>query len=149
MFRHDCLCETLFIGTTTEIQFSYSLPLKLHSYTVQAYQAYCIDSQVCFHRQLFLSLSNYEGALLVPWSHWMALIRVCVVPNCSQRLSWLVLWNCHLLNTQHGCLCLNGGLNLPLTAHPPHHPYHPLIRAMHVITVAVKNAAENPAALAS
>ena len=22
----------------------------------------------------------------------MALIRICVVPNCSQRLSWLILW---------------------------------------------------------
>ena len=49
---------------------------------------------------------------------------------------------CRLLNTQHGCLCLNGSLNLPPTAHP-------LIHAIRVITVALRKAAENPPVLAS
>ena len=32
--------KTILIGTKTEIQFIYSLTLKLHSSTVQAHQAY-------------------------------------------------------------------------------------------------------------
>ena len=49
-----------------------------------------IDSQVCFHRWLLSNLlSNHEGALQGMWSHWMALIRMCVVPNCSQWMSRL------------------------------------------------------------
>ena len=51
-----------------------------------------IDSQVCFHRGLFSSLSNRERAPQGLWSHWMALIRICVVPNCSQPLSRPILW---------------------------------------------------------
>ena len=51
-----------------------------------------IDSQVCFHRGLFSSLSNRERAPQGLWSHWMALIRMCVVPNCSQPLSRPILW---------------------------------------------------------
>ena len=59
---------------------------------------------------------------------------------------------CHLLNTHYCCLCLNRMLNQPAAAHPPpppnpppsthpSHPLllsHPLIRAIHNITVAMK-----------
>ena len=60
-----------------------------------------------------------------------------------------------LLNTQRCFLCLNGSLGPSSVSHsppPPHAPLphaHPLIRAIHDITVAVKKAAQNPAVLAS
>ena len=52
-----------------------------------------------------------------------------------------------LLNTQCCFLCLNGSLNVPLASHPSPHPLppiHPLIRAIHDITVVVKKVAQNP-----
>ena len=69
----------------------------------------------------------------------MALIRVCVVPKCSQRLSQPIYpvdcdCLCHLLDTHYCCLCLNGSLkalNPPLASHP-------LMHAICDITVAVK-----------
>ena len=55
---------------------------------------------------------------------------------------------CHLLGTHHCCMSPNGTLNPPLASHPPLPPSHPLIRAIHDITVAEK-AAQNPAVLDS
>ena len=53
---------------------------------------------------------------------------------------------CHLLDTHHCCLCLNGSLNLPLVSYSPPQPpaslTHPLIRAISDITVTVKNLLE-------
>ena len=75
----------------------------------------------------------------------MALIRMCVVPNCSHRLSWPILWIVTVCATywKHitaTCLCLNGSLNPPSASrHPPLlPPTHSLIRAICDITVAVK-----------
>ena len=99
----------------------------------------------------------------------MALIRMCVVPNCSQRLSRPVLWIvavfatywthttavCVLMLAHYCFLCLNGSLNPPSASHTPLPPpiplppTHPLIRAICDITVAVKKVAQNPAVLAS
>ena len=80
-----------------------------------------IDSQVCFHRGLFSSLSNHEGA---QQGH--------VDCDCL----------CHLLDTHYRCLCLNGStFGFP--------PTHPFIRAICDVTVAVKKLAQNPAVLAS
>ena len=80
----------------------------------------------------------------------MALIRMCVVPNCSQRPSWPSPVDCdclcHLLDTEYCCLCPSGSLN-PLSASHP--PTHPLIRTIYDITVAMKKVAQNPAVLAS
>ena len=82
----------------------------------------------------------------------MALIRMCVVPNCSQRLSWPILWIVAVCatyvwtHTTDGCV-FNGSLNL-LSASHPRHP-HPLICAICDIKVAVKKVAQNPAMLAS
>ena len=127
-----------------------------------------IDSQVCFHRGLFSSLSNRERAPQGLWSHWMALIRMCVVPNCSQSLSRLILWIvavCATYWTHSTAVCfLMVGLtrlrlpthprHSPATlppAHPPpsHLPTHPLIHAICDITVTVKKVAQKPAVLAS
>ena len=80
----------------------------------------------------------------------MALIRMCVVPNCSsQRLSRPVLWIvavCATYWTHTTAVCV---LMVALTClRLPTYP-HPLIRAICDITVAVKKVAQNPAVLAS
>ena len=80
----------------------------------------------------------------------MALIRMCVVPNCSQQLSRPVLWFvavCATYWTHTTAVCV---LMVALThLRLPTHPRHPLIRAICDITVAVKKVAQNPAVLAS
>ena len=68
------------------------LTLKLHSRISRYTKNMGIDSQVCFHRGLFSSLSNHERAPQGLWRQWMALIRMCVMLNCSQRLSRSTLW---------------------------------------------------------
>ena len=113
-----------------------------------------IDSQVCFHRGLFSSLSNYECAPQGLWSQWMALIRMCVVPNYSQQLSQPILWivvvcATYQTNTTVACLLMVALTRLQLPTHPrhppPHHPppTHPLICAICDITVAVKKLLKN------
>ena len=59
----------------------------------------------------------------------MALIRMCVVPNCSQRLYRPILWivtACATYWTHSTALCLNGSLSPPSASHPPPPPLHPL-----------------------
>ena len=78
----------------------------------------------------------------------MALIRMCVVPNCSQRLSRLILWivavcATYWTHTTAACLLMVASTCLWLPTHPP------LIRAICDITVAVKKVAQNPAVLVS
>ena len=71
----------------------------------------------------------------------MALIRMCVVPNCSQPLSRPILWIvavCATYWTHSTAVCL-----------PPPPPAHPLIHAICDITVTVKKVAQKPAVLAS
>ena len=84
----------------------------------------------------------------------MALIRMCVVPNCSQQLSWPILWivtACATYGTGHTVLLSVSSmvvltcLQLPT----PLSPTHPLIGAICGITVAVKKVAQNPMVLAS
>ena len=82
-----------------------------------------IDSQVCFHRGLFSSLSNRERAPQGLWSHWMALIRMCVVPNCSQPLSRPILWIVAVCATYwtHStavCLLMVGFIIFVVSLHP-------------------------------
>ena len=89
----------------------------------------------------------------------MALIRMCEVPHCSQRLSWPILCivtACATYWAHSTAVCVfNGSLNLPLASHPPPLPLAPLPPAYHLIhaicdiTVAVKKVAQNPAVLAS
>ena len=86
----------------------------------------------------------------------MALIRRCLVPNCSQRLSWPILWIVAVCATYWTystavCLLMVGltRLRLPTYPHHPHHPRHPLIHAICDITVAVKKVTQKPAVLAS
>ena len=86
----------------------------------------------------------------------MALIRMCVVPNCSQRLSWPILWivTAYVTYWTHGtavCVLMIALTHLQrhTTATTPLPPTHPLICAICDITVAVKEVAENPAVLAS
>ena len=79
----------------------------------------------------------------------MALIRMCVVPNCSQQLSRPILWIvavCATYWTHSTAVSLNGGVGPP-SASPP--PPHPLIHAICDITVTVKKVAQKPAVLAS
>ena len=102
----------------------------------------------------------------------MALIRMCVVPNYSQRLSWPILWivavcatywtntiAIYVIMVALTCLRLPTHPPPPPPTHsptptthpppPPPPPTHPLIRAICDITVAVKKVAQNPAVLAS
>ena len=79
----------------------------------------------------------------------MALIRMCVVPNCSQQLSRPVRWFvavCATCWTHTTAVCLLmvalARLRLPT-------PTPLIIRAICDITVAVKKVAQNPAVLAS
>ena len=77
----------------------------------------------------------------------MALIRMCVVPNCSQRLSRPVLWIvavCATYWTRSTTVCLLMVLMVGLTRlRLPPHPCHPLIHAICDITVAVKKLLKN------
>ena len=71
----------------------------------------------------------------------MTLIRMCVVPNCSQRLSRPVLWivavcATYWTHTTAVCVSMVALTRLRLPTHP--HPRHTLIRAIRDITVAVK-----------
>ena len=78
----------------------------------------------------------------------MALIRVCAVPNCTQQLSWPILWIvtvCATCWTHTIAVCVLM-VALPSFSFPP---THSLIYAISDITVAVKKAAQNPAVLAS
>ena len=86
----------------------------------------------------------------------MALIRMCVVPNCSQPLSRLILWIVAVCATYwtHStavCLLMVGltCLQHPTHPRPPLPPAHPLIHAICDITVTVKKIAQKPAVLAS
>ena len=85
----------------------------------------------------------------------MALIRMCVVPNCSQRLSQPLLWIVAVCATYwtHAtavCLLMVALTRLRLPTHPHHPPpTHPLIRAICDSTVALKKVAQNPAVLTS
>ena len=89
----------------------------------------------------------------------MALIRICVEPNCSQRLSWPILWIVTVcsINWTYSttvCVLMEGLTHLWLPTFPHHLPYplslsYPLIRAICDITVAVKKVAQNPAVLAT
>ena len=85
----------------------------------------------------------------------MAFIRMCVVPNCSQLLSWPVLWivavcTTYWTHTTAVCVLMVALARLRLPTYPRHPPTaHPLIRAICDITVAVKKVAQSPAVLAS
>ena len=84
----------------------------------------------------------------------MALIRMCVVPNCSQPLSRLILWIVAVCATYwtHStavCLLMVGLARLRLPTHPRHPPAYPLIHAICDITVTVKKVAQKPVVLAS
>ena len=85
----------------------------------------------------------------------MATIRMCVVPNCSQRLSWPILWIVAVCATNwaHSTavyLLMVRLARLRLPTHSCHTPtHHPLIHAICDITVAVKKVAQKPAVLAS
>ena len=88
----------------------------------------------------------------------MALIRMCVVPNCSQRLSQPILWieavcATYWTHTTAVCLLMVALTRLKLPTHPRHPPppptCPPLIHAICDITVSVKKVAQKPAVLAS
>ena len=86
----------------------------------------------------------------------MALIRMCVMPNCSQRLSRPILWivavcATYWTHTTAVCLLMVALICLQLPTHPRHPTptRPPLIRAICDITIAVKEVAQKPAVLAS
>ena len=59
----------------------------------------------------------------------MALIRMCVVPNCSQRLSWPILWIVavcvtYWTHTTAVCLLMVALTRLRLPTHPPPTPLY-------------------------
>ena len=77
----------------------------------------------------------------------MTLMRMCVVPNCSQRLSRPILWivavcATYWTHTTAVCLLMVAVTRLRL-------PTHPLICTIHDITVTVKKVAQKLAMLAS
>ena len=60
----------------------------------------------------------------------MALIRMCVVPNCSQRLSQPILWivavcATYWTHTTAVCLLMVGLTRLRLPTYPHPHLHHP------------------------
>ena len=73
------------------------------------------------------------------------------MPNCSQPLSWPILWIvavCATYWTHSTAVCLlMVGLTRLRLATPP--PAHPLIHAICDIIVTVKKVAQKPAVLAS
>ena len=79
----------------------------------------------------------------------MALIRVCVVPKCTQRLSWPIQWivtvcATYWTHTTVVCVLIVALTRLWLPTCPcpcPLSPTHPLTRAISGITVTVKKAA--------
>ena len=76
----------------------------------------------------------------------MALIRICVVSNCSQQLSRPILWivpvcATYWTHTTAVCVLMVALTHLQL-------PTHPLIRAIYDTTIVVKKVAQNPAELA-
>ena len=79
----------------------------------------------------------------------MAPIRMCVVPNCSQRLSQPILWIVAVCATYwtHStavCLLMVGLTRLRLPTHPrPLPPTHSLIHAICDNTVTVKKLLKN------
>ena len=82
----------------------------------------------------------------------MALIRMCVVPNCSQRLSRPILWivavyATYWTHTTTNCVLVVALTHFRLPTYSHHPP--PLICAICDITVAVKYVAQNPAVLDS
>ena len=87
----------------------------------------------------------------------MALIRMCVVPNCSQPLSRPILWIvavCATYWTHSTAVCLSMVelTRLRLPTHPCHPlpPAHLLIHTICYITVTEKKkVAQKPAVLAS
>ena len=85
----------------------------------------------------------------------MALIRMCVVPNCSQPLSRPILWIVAVCATYwtHSTavyLLLVGLARLRLPTHPRHPSTPPpLIHVICDITVTLKKVAQKPAVLAS
>ena len=109
----------------------------------------------------------------------MALIRMCVVPNCTQRLSRPILWIVAVCATYWAhstavCLLMVGLTRLRLPTPPPpspphpRHPHprhppaplpptpvtplppaHPLIHAICDVTVTVKKVVQKRAVLAS
>ena len=83
----------------------------------------------------------------------MALIRMCVVPNCSQRPSRPILWiltACATYWTHTTAVhVLMEGLTRLWLPTLPHHPPHLLIHSIRDITVTVKKVTQNPAVLVS
>ena len=110
------------------------------------------DGQVCFHRRLFADPVKPQRCTTEP-------VRPLDSINKDVGGAKLLLTTtsvdcaciCPLLKTQHYCLCPNGRCNPPSASHPPPAtPHrHPLIHAIHDITVAVKKVAQNPAVLAT
>ena len=85
-----------------------------------------IDGQVCFHWWLIADPVESPWCITGSVVQWMALIRMWLVPDCCQQLSQSVLWieslSCHLLRTQHCCLCPYGRFNPPPATHLPPPP---------------------------
>ena len=88
----------------------------------------------------------------------MALIRMRVVPNCSQRLSRPILWivavcATYWTHTTAVCLLMVALTYLQLPTHPRHTPspsHQPTpLYMLSVILVAVKKVAQKPAVLAT
>ena len=102
-----------------------------------------IDGQVYFHRQLFadpVKSQRYTTGSVEPANGINKdVIGATLLPMIvlTYPIDWVCF--CHLLKTQHCCLCPIGRYNLPLATHPPQPlPPIPLLRAICDITVTVK-----------
>ena len=137
--------------TAQELKSDYSLTLKLHSSTIQAYMA--IDGQVCFHRWLFTNPSAVK-----PWrcTGFLELVKSINEDVCGAKLlpSWLSHLPCglslflSLIKDTALLLCPKGrtASSYPLSiALPPPTSLWPLIVVTHDIAVTVKEVAQNPA----
>ena len=97
-------------------------------------QNMAIDGQVCFHRWLLPTLSKHQGELQGLWTQWMILIRMWVMPDCSQQLSCPILWieSVSVTYWRHGTavyILMEGITCLWLPTYP-NHPSHPFPPAL-------------------
>ena len=107
----------------------------------------------CFHWQLFADPVKPSRCNTVPVKPVSGINKdVCgakLLPTTASAHPVDCVCFCHLLKTDHCCLCQNERYNPTPAAHPLH-PSHPLLtHATYDNTVAEKKVAQNPAVLAS
>ena len=106
----------------------------IRSCTVQKHHYMAMDSQVCLHRWLFVdpvkprwSITGPVGSLGSTNQNWLGFK---LLPMAVLIYPVICVHSCHLLRTQHHCLCSNGrerenlSLACPPTPTMLSYPFH-------------------------